>query len=83
MGYTLANCLSKNKDINTALHHYEQSLTPVFEQPSAQSLKSIQWFEEIDHHFQNTAEPDWLEHFRLKDQFKPKAPSTLPEQAHN
>jgi len=75
MGYTLANCLHKNQDISTALQHYEQSLQPLFEKPSAQSLKSIKWFEEIDSHFQNTPEADWLEHFRLKDKFHHETPS--------
>jgi len=78
MGYALANCLNKNKDINTALQHYEQSLQPLFEKPSAQSLKSIKWFEEIDDHFKNTPEADWLEHFRLKDKFHNETPSFTP-----
>jgi|GEM_PF-1428644 len=78
MGYTLANCLHKNQDINTALQHYEQSLQMLFEKPSAQSLAHIKWFEEIDQHFQNTPEADWLEHFRLKDKFHHETPSFTP-----
>ena len=77
MGYTLANCINKNQDIHTALQQYEQSLHLLFEKPSAQSLAHIKWFEEIDHHFQNTPEADWLEHFRLKDKFHHEAPAFI------
>ncbi|MFT5717921.1 MAG: 2-polyprenyl-6-methoxyphenol hydroxylase-like FAD-dependent oxidoreductase [Oleiphilaceae bacterium] len=78
MGYTLANCLLKNHDINTALQHYEHSLKPLFEKPYEQSLTSIKWFEEIDTHFQNTPEANWLEHFRLKDKFHNETPNFTP-----
>ena len=70
MGYTLANCLHKNSDIQTALSHYEQSLKLSFENPAAQSINHIKWFENVDQHFNNTPEDNWIEHFLKKDKFE-------------
>jgi len=77
MGYTLANCLHKNQDVEVALQHYQQSLQLTFEKPSSSSLAHIKWFESIDDHIQETSEADWLEHFRLKDKFQHETPSFI------
>ena len=74
MGYTLANCLTKHQDVDTALKHYEQSLKLFFEKPSKQSLAHIKWFENIDQHFLKTPKNDWLEHFRLKNEYSDARP---------
>lgn len=67
MGYTLANCLAKTKDVEAALRHYSQSVLLSLRQPAQQSLAHIKWFENIEQHFDTDDEAQKLQCFIGKE----------------
>jgi 2-polyprenyl-6-methoxyphenol hydroxylase-like FAD-dependent oxidoreductase len=70
MGFTLAQCLQKNPNINTALQHYSKSVQLMYQKPSAQSYTHMNWFEDIDNQFKNTPDENQLDLFLQKEKFK-------------
>lgn len=70
MAYTLAQCLLKNDDLSSALAHYNHSIKLLLNEPAQKSQRHMNWFEEIDQHFNQTNSDKWLDLFLKKDEFE-------------
>lgn len=69
MAYTLAQCLIKNDTVAFALNHYNHSINLLLAEPAKKSLRHMEWFEQIDSHFKNTLQENWLDLFLQKDEY--------------
>ena len=69
MAFTLVQCLLKNEDIEFALLHYSHSVNLLLAEPAKKSLRHMNWFENMDQHFNNTDSKNWLDLFLQKDEF--------------
>jgi 2-polyprenyl-6-methoxyphenol hydroxylase-like FAD-dependent oxidoreductase len=68
-GYLLAQCLTVSPDLSVGLKQYENAIKISSARPTATSLASIRWLENIDAHFAETALDQQIDHFRLKNEF--------------
>lgn len=70
MAYTLSQCIQKNDNLASALAHYNHSIKLLLGEPAKKSLIHMNWFEEMDQHFNDTAPEEWLDLFLKKDEYK-------------
>jgi 2-polyprenyl-6-methoxyphenol hydroxylase-like FAD-dependent oxidoreductase len=73
MAYTLSQCIEKSPSLNGALQHYSNTINAMYREPVATSFANIDWFENVDDHFDNTPSELWLDLFLKKEQFKQTA----------
>lgn len=73
MAYTLAQCILKNDNLTLALSHYNHSIGMLLAEPAKKSLRHMNWFENIDTHFKQTDQSEWLDLFLQKDEYNKAA----------
>ena len=83
MAFTLVQCLLKNEDIEFSLLHYSHSIKLLLSEPARKSKSHMNWFEKIDHHFDNTNSEQWLDLFLQKDEFKENSQKKIKNCTYN